>query len=572
MTKVLNLIFIELLCIVLVGKAFFINTKFILDDSSFYYRIFQSLSHDSLVFFFIFLLLYLSYLKFIPYLLGFVFRSLSLFLIILYLADIYILINFATHLVFNDIVKYLSYAPQYIEHLYTLDTLILSCIFLTLIICMNFLIKRNEPSHVMYPIFILTFFIINQFAPSNRFIHSWLNKDYLTYNYEVLDQSREYSKQLKNALRDNESFMCENSLSQTPNIIILMVESLASYQSKFFSNIQDWTPQLDKIAQQNISYKNFFANGFVTEDAEIAMLTGELPIYSPNAFSDGGGVSFDGFYNLKNTLPKLLKQYSYNSEFITSSDLEFSNTGNWAKSIGFEYIEGSEQADYEGKQRFHFGAAADEFLYKRVFKRLEKQSSKHLLFIKTVSSHAPFINPRNGNKSEEEAIRYMDEQIGHFYKNLQKTDFFNNGILFIVGDHHPAIFLKEEELTTYGNLKASSIVPLVIAYKNKQHTVNKNFDQIDVFTTLKNLVSKRQCYSSIHNDLLSITNNIDISLHRRGDERGIISIFTQNENFNVKLLGDDTHALSNNEHQNIVQKINYSRIQRENELYQFTKK
>ncbi len=151
-----------------------------------------------------------------------------------------------------------------------------------------------------------------------------------------------------------------------------MVESLASYQSSFFSGIKDWTPNIDKIAKNNISLSNFYANGFVTEDAEVAIITGQLPIYAPNAYSTGGGVSFDGFYNIEESLPNILKKYNYNNEFITSSDLLFSNTGNWAKSNGFNYIEGSDHKDYEGKPRYHFAAAADEYLYERVIKRIKK--------------------------------------------------------------------------------------------------------------------------------------------------------------------------------------------------------
>ena len=54
-------------------------------------------------------------------------------------------------------------------------------------------------------------------------------------------------------------------------------------------------------------------------------------------------------------------------------------------------------------------------------------------------------------------------------------------------------------------------------------------------------------------------------LHRRGDRRGIISVFKDNKTYNVKLDGDNTKilnpkGLSKKEIKTIINKINYERI------------
>lgn len=369
--KILNYLFFYLLFIVLFSKAIFLNTEFLNQEEALIYRISQSIFHDSFVFLIIFSFIYLSYLKKIPYAFSIFLRLISLIFIILFLTDIFIIFNFASHLTINDVIKYLSYAPKYISQLYSLDIYTLLSIILFMLFSINFLINKEhlkKASHFFYVFILLSLFISSSFSQNGRFIHSWIYKNFIVYNYEIYDQSKEYSKSYKVALKDNEIYNCEEKKKENPNIIVLMVESLASYQSQYFSGMKNWTENLDKIAQENISYKNFFANGFVTEDAEISILTGEFPIYAPKVFSNAGGVSFDGFYNLENTLPKILKKQNYRSEFITSSDLSFSNTGNWADSIGFEYKEGSEHKDYETRVRLHFGAAADEYLYDRVKK------------------------------------------------------------------------------------------------------------------------------------------------------------------------------------------------------------
>lgn len=163
----------------------------------------------------------------------------------------------------------------------------------------------------------------------------------------------------------------------------------------------------------------------------------------------------------------------------------------------------------------------------------------------------------------------MDKQIGLFYENLKKQNFFENGILFILGDHHPIIPLKKEEVSYFGELKASSVTPLIIAYKNIQKKILSNHQQTDIYTTIKNLISNKTCTSQFHSDLLKKDSFCKYIIHRRGDQRGIISVFTKDEQFNIKLHGDKTRSLNGKENKEVIEKINYSRIQREKEKYKF---
>lgn len=124
-------------------------------------------------------------------------------------------------------------------------------------------------------------------------------KNVAEYNYTTLSQSALYSEEFVKKVIAETSYkdtkFCRKHKPQRKNIIILMVESLSSYQSKFFSGINNWTPHIDSIAANNLSFTNFYANGFTTEDALIAVLTGVLPFYAPAIYSNGGGTCFKGF-------------------------------------------------------------------------------------------------------------------------------------------------------------------------------------------------------------------------------------------------------------------------------------
>lgn len=312
--KISLLLFLELFIIFVVMKVYNINELFISQSDSKLYFIFQIISHDSILFSFIFLFTYISYLKYVNRFISFLFRLFSLIICILYVIDFLILKNFSTHLNIDDISNFLSYAPTYIlqemvhikySYLYFLSFcffLVISYFFLSV----KFTIKRKS-FHFIFVFFLLINIPMYLNAQSGRFVYSWVFKNFIEYNIEVFNQSQEYSKEFVNNLSYKEEKIYSDNNPKLKNIIILMVESLSSYQSKYFSAIKDWTPNIDKIAKENISFKNFYANGFMTEDAEISILTGNFPLYAPKIFSDGGGVSLVVFIILKTLFQIYLK-------------------------------------------------------------------------------------------------------------------------------------------------------------------------------------------------------------------------------------------------------------------------
>jgi len=351
-----------------------------------------------------------------------------------------------------------------------------------------------------------------------------------------------------------------------------MVESLSSYQSNFFSGINNWTPQLDAIAAKNLSFTNFYANGFATEDALIAALTGMLPLYAPAFYSNGGGTCFKGFYELPDSLPMIAKKNGYTTEFITSVGLFFGEIGTWTQSIGFDYIEGDDHPYYDNWKRYKFNAAPDEALYNRVLDRiLHNQTNKqYLLFVTTGSSHVPFINPENDHRSESETFRYVDKQIGAFYQKLLQSGFFKNGLLIIMGDHHAMIPLRRDEINKFGAAQAPARIPLVVSFGDQGGIIEKRpFQQVDIFNSLKNLISDEQCTSTWAGDLLGADRlPARYIAYKRGDNRDIISIFNDGRELRIKLDGDNTRILNPKNLDNsmvnlVVHKINNERISRQ---------
>ncbi len=534
----------------------------------------QAIANDMLFYALLWMLVYFSVLPNCWRWLSAFLRTLALLCWIIYCADYFVIKNFNTHLTFGDSIKYAGYAYKYLQQIYNLNNYTLSALCLLLLgallplLLSPFRLPKQKFKTVPWVLFISAILGYTVFADEHKYAHSWIYKNVVDYNLIILSEGSPYSAEFKQALHFDEAQTCQTLPSIPKNIIILMVESLSAYQSQFFSGIKDWTPNLDAIAQDNLAYRDFYANGFITEDGEISLLTGIPPIYPPSTYDNDGGTSFYSFFNLPDALPQALKKHHYHTEFLTSSDLEFGNTGQWAQSIGFDYVEGHDHPDYNAWERFHFKSAPDAALYLRVLDRLKQQKQNFFLFIKTVSSHHPYVNPETKHASEEEAIIYTDKQLGIFYQQLRNTGFFEHGILLIVGDHHAMTPLKPHEAERFGQYQAAAKVPLVVIDGHSHGQEAQQFQQIDVFNTVLGEISGTPCYSDWRGILWGTAKHSPkFIVHRRGDNRDKVSVFSQDAAAQIKLDGDATRVVSDypedpSIRQLIIDKINTLRITR----------
>lgn len=535
----------------------------------------QVIANDAVLYCGILALLYVSVLPSVNRWLAASFRLAATIIFAIYIIDYIIIANFNTHLAVGDAIKYADYSFKYIQQIYDINSFGIAAFiamvtgFILYLCSASLSITPTRPSKLPI-LFILSLPLASAFADHEKYAHAWIYKNVVDYNLTILSESSSYSDEFAKTVKFQDQADCQTNPPESKNIILVMVESLSAYQSRYFSGINDWTPNIDAIAERHLAFKNFYANGFITEDGEIALLTGLPAIYPPSTYTDDGGTSFFSFYQVADSLPNILKKYRYKSEFLTTADLEFGNTGVWAKSIGFDYVEGHDNPEYDHWERFHFQAAPDEALYIRAIDRIRKnRNNPFFLFIKTVSSHHPYINPENKEKSESAAIVYTDKQLGRFYRQLQDSHFFNDGLLIIVGDHHSLTPLRKAEVDLYGAAKATARIPLIIASGDAPAGVeNRQFQQTDVFNSLQSMVSGRQCHSDWNGLLLGASSIAPkYILHRRGDNRDMVSVFTDSADYFVKLDGDQTRVvgkqpLAPNSRQLLVDKINALRLTR----------
>ena len=231
-----------------------------------------------------------------------------------------------------------------------------------------------------------------------------------------------------------------------PRVILVIVESLSSYQSQGFGGIHDWTPHLDRWAQSGWKFNHFLANGKTTEDGLYALLTGRNPLPAPG---------LDSIYaqplDRHATLPSLLGRHGFHTAFLTSGDLGFMHKGDWLRRVGFDEIEGHQAPFYDGHQRYHFGAAKDDVLYARALQWMsERAQGQYFLTLETVSTHQPFFDPENNRASAQGAFRYADAALDRFIRQLQSSGFLDNGLLIVTSDHRAMVPASADEKERLG--------------------------------------------------------------------------------------------------------------------------
>jgi len=114
--------------------------------------------------------------------------------------------------------------------------------------------------------------------------------------------------------------------------------------------------------------------------------------------------------------------------------MTFLNQLDFIKMIGFEEIIGEES--FKNKKKYVFEAAPDKDLYDKIIEEIEKKSQTSQPFFigsQTISLHTPYDTPYG--KTEEQALKYIDDSFSQFYQKLVDMDYFSSGILIVLGDH-----------------------------------------------------------------------------------------------------------------------------------------
>ncbi|MGE0762165.1 MAG: LTA synthase family protein [Bdellovibrionales bacterium] len=219
------------------------------------------------------------------------------------------------------------------------------------------------------------------------------------------------------------------------NIVVLIIESLASEYVGVLNEGKGYTPFLDELTAVSTLFRNNFANGRRSIEAVpsvvcgLPSLMGEALILSPYQGID------------LHCLPEVARRAGYATHFFHGAYNgsmhfdAFSNRAGFNKFYGFN--EYGDSADSDG----HWGIF-DEPMLNFTVKTLNQSVQPFAAVMFTLSSHSPYRLPPGlegrfpkGELEIHPSIGYVDYALKQFFAQAQKSKWFKNTIFVITGDH-----------------------------------------------------------------------------------------------------------------------------------------
>lgn len=317
---------------------------------------------------------------------------------------------------------------------------------------------------------------------------------------------------------------------KSPNVILIVMDTVRQSNLSCYGYKRKTTPNIDKIAEEGIIFKNAYA---------IA------PWTPPNHSS-----MFTGLYSCQHGTTR--ENRSLNSKFLTIAEIlsnerydtvAFTNNGSISPEFGFSqgfkdfyemwrtpvyapFIK-KYKKDPKDSGAFFTGKAVKEWLHKR-----RNSRKPFFIFINYMEAHTPYRLPDDykrlyldkdtkltehhinysyidflagGYKMTPEdfeisraiydaEIKYLDSQIGELVNFLKKENFLKNTILIITSDHGEHFGehnLVGHQFALYNTLLR---VPLIIQFpqkfKGKKHS-ERYVQLVDIFSTIINGTSSK---------------------------------------------------------------------------------
>ncbi|MDA3892077.1 MAG: sulfatase-like hydrolase/transferase [Salinivirgaceae bacterium] len=219
------------------------------------------------------------------------------------------------------------------------------------------------------------------------------------------------------------------------NVVIIILESFGREYSGFLNDTIGYTPVLDSIMKQGLTFTNAFANGKRSIEALPSIFSG-LPALMDKAF-----VNTQFTANSIEGIGNILKNVDYETAFYHGGKNGTMGFDNYVKLVGVEKYFGideyTNEQDYDG----NWGVFDEPYL-QYFAKELSGYNEPFFASVFTLSSHHPYKIPEQyegkfpeGDLINLESIGYADYSLGQFFKTAAKQSWYSNTLFVLTADH-----------------------------------------------------------------------------------------------------------------------------------------
>lgn len=343
------------------------------------------------------------------------------------------------------------------------------------------------------------------------------------------------------------------------NIVFIHMEGIETYLMNLKFNGKEVTPNINKLAKEGMFFKKFYPQISIgtSSDTEFTLLTSLMPAQS--------GAVFTSYFNREYiTLPKLLKEKGYKTFSMHGNYASMWNRSNVHPLLGYDDMYFEDKFVYDDQDIINLGIN-DKLFFKQavpILEEVERNNTNYMGTVITLSNHSPFTfldkygefdfsttykdcSIEDPTKCEDKKTNYLyetavgnyimsshyaDEALGEFFNYINNSEYFQNTVFILYGDHDAKLTrsevnylynydyktgeLKKEEDPTYREYdyydhELNKNTPLIIWTKNSRlrsiinGEVNYVMGMYDVMPTIGNMLGVKNNYALGH-DIFNI--------------------------------------------------------------------
>jgi len=300
------------------------------------------------------------------------------------------------------------------------------------------------------------------------------------------------------------------------NVIVVILESFASYKTTLSENPLDPTPNIAGLARDGYYFKNYFSPSTGTARSVWTFITG-MPDIEKNKTSSRN--------------PLIVNQHTIIDAFKDYKKFYFlGGSASWANirgllSANIPDLNLFEEGSYDSPAIDVWGIS-DLSLFHEANAVLAKTTEPFFAIIQTSGNHRPYTIPDDnegfriwteddlpgdvqnyGFASLEElnSFRFMDHSIGHFIETARKEPYFDNTLFVFFGDHGIHAPTGHHVPAYEAQLQLQGLrVPLVFYGKsviNKAKVFARIASEVDVLPTIASLTKTSYLDTTLGRDL-----------------------------------------------------------------------
>lgn len=351
------------------------------------------------------------------------------------------------------------------------------------------------------------------------------------------------------------NFSNDTGLNQKKNVILVLVESWGCNFTYICGTGPSKMPKIESLKDHAMFFDNYYSIMPSTSLALLSMIksvpvithTWNYPLVSVNTSDvtlNTDSSSYSKWLYSQNDLIHAFKTNGYHTSFISSTDLVFGMDETIEQTVFDEIIDAQSSFFANSNDRSVFNSVNDDELFSYILNKIKSEDKKFFYVTKTATNHAPFNSPLGYNNLDK-AFEYTDNSVFKFVKGLESINYFDNGILILVGDHHAwgndgAIVNNDEP--TYINK-----VPLIIIDGKSQNEVNhKQFSHASLGILLQYLELPSYRYNQFNTNPLLSDANSEIIFGYDISAVSYLYVKDKNKNDTIILNGDNSSFKNNN--------------------------